>query len=162
MTETREVALELASFLDSSEATRTGLPRADLRAIAERFLDACYAGVGKKPRLLDAEDLAAILGELLPARMARKDRLAEVVPAVLAAYFDHLEATQVVTQSFELRAALERHLPAFVELVSAGRNAPAAPVHQAPFVHGAAKVGRNDPCSCGSGKKYKKCHGKGE
>jgi preprotein translocase subunit SecA len=24
----------------------------------------------------------------------------------------------------------------------------------------AAKVGRNDPCPCGSGKKYKHCHGK--
>ena len=23
------------------------------------------------------------------------------------------------------------------------------------------KLGRNDPCHCGSGKKYKKCHGKG-
>jgi preprotein translocase subunit SecA len=23
----------------------------------------------------------------------------------------------------------------------------------------AGKVGRNDPCPCGSGKKYKKCHG---
>lgn len=23
------------------------------------------------------------------------------------------------------------------------------------------KVGRNDPCPCGSGKKYKNCHGKG-
>ena len=23
------------------------------------------------------------------------------------------------------------------------------------------KVGRNDPCPCGSGKKYKKCHGRG-
>jgi preprotein translocase subunit SecA len=22
------------------------------------------------------------------------------------------------------------------------------------------KVGRNDPCPCGSGKKYKHCHGK--
>jgi preprotein translocase subunit SecA len=22
------------------------------------------------------------------------------------------------------------------------------------------KVGRNDPCPCGSGKKYKACHGK--
>ena len=22
-----------------------------------------------------------------------------------------------------------------------------------------AKVGRNEPCPCGSGKKYKKCHG---
>jgi preprotein translocase subunit SecA len=26
-------------------------------------------------------------------------------------------------------------------------------------VRAAAKVGRNDPCPCGSGKKYKKCHG---
>jgi SEC-C motif domain protein len=23
----------------------------------------------------------------------------------------------------------------------------------------APKIGRNDPCPCGSGKKYKKCHG---
>jgi preprotein translocase subunit SecA len=23
------------------------------------------------------------------------------------------------------------------------------------------KIGRNDPCPCGSGKKYKKCHGQG-
>lgn len=28
------------------------------------------------------------------------------------------------------------------------------------FVRGAPKVGRNDPCPCGSGKKYKQCHGK--
>jgi uncharacterized protein YecA (UPF0149 family) len=24
-----------------------------------------------------------------------------------------------------------------------------------------SEAGRNDPCPCGSGKKYKKCHGKG-
>jgi len=29
-----------------------------------------------------------------------------------------------------------------------------------PFVRGGEKVGRNDPCPCGSGKKYKQCHGK--
>ena len=29
-----------------------------------------------------------------------------------------------------------------------------------PFVRGGKKVGRNDPCPCGSGKKYKQCHGK--
>ncbi len=28
-----------------------------------------------------------------------------------------------------------------------------------PFVRDGAKVGRNDPCPCGSGKKYKHCHG---
>jgi preprotein translocase subunit SecA len=27
-------------------------------------------------------------------------------------------------------------------------------------VHVGAKIGRNDPCPCGSGKKYKQCHGK--
>ena len=26
-----------------------------------------------------------------------------------------------------------------------------------PAAQGSAKVGRNDPCPCGSGKKYKKC-----
>ncbi|MEM9191542.1 MAG: YchJ family protein, partial [Myxococcota bacterium] len=30
---------------------------------------------------------------------------------------------------------------------------------QEPEVRAAPKVGRNDPCPCGSGKKYKKCHG---
>jgi preprotein translocase subunit SecA len=30
----------------------------------------------------------------------------------------------------------------------------------APFVRDVPKVGRNDPCPCGSGKKYKVCHGK--
>ncbi|GGK76870.1 preprotein translocase subunit SecA [Amphritea balenae] len=29
-----------------------------------------------------------------------------------------------------------------------------------PFVREGKKVGRNDPCPCGSGKKYKQCHGK--
>jgi len=28
-----------------------------------------------------------------------------------------------------------------------------------PIVREGAKVGRNDPCPCGSGRKYKKCHG---
>jgi preprotein translocase subunit SecA len=28
------------------------------------------------------------------------------------------------------------------------------------FVRSGQKVGRNDPCPCGSGKKYKHCHGR--
>ncbi|MBP7546814.1 MAG: preprotein translocase subunit SecA, partial [Corallincola sp.] len=31
---------------------------------------------------------------------------------------------------------------------------------QAPVVREGPKVGRNDPCPCGSGKKYKQCHGR--
>ena len=36
-----------------------------------------------------------------------------------------------------------------------GAPQPTMPMKAAP------KVGRNDPCPCGSGKKYKNCHGKG-
>jgi preprotein translocase subunit SecA len=47
---------------------------------------------------------------------------------------------------------------------AAGRAAPPpAPLPAAdtaaPFVRGERKVGRNEPCPCGSGKKYKHCHG---
>jgi preprotein translocase subunit SecA len=43
-------------------------------------------------------------------------------------------------------------------LVAADAGAP-APVVQ-PFRRFNEKVGRNDPCPCGSGRKYKQCHGK--
>ncbi len=36
---------------------------------------------------------------------------------------------------------------------------PSAPTKQEPIKVG-PKIGRNDPCPCGSGKKYKNCHGK--
>jgi preprotein translocase subunit SecA len=50
----------------------------------------------------------------------------------------------------------QRRQIANLSFVGAGDAAAAKP---AP-VHAAQKVGRNDPCPCGSGLKYKKCHGK--
>ena len=38
-------------------------------------------------------------------------------------------------------------------------QAGAAPAEQPKPVRAGAKVGRNEPCPCGSGKKYKRCHG---
>jgi preprotein translocase subunit SecA len=34
------------------------------------------------------------------------------------------------------------------------------PAAAVPFERAGAKIGRNEPCPCGSGKKYKQCHGK--
>src|SRR5581483_3172913 len=45
-------------------------------------------------------------------------------------------------------------------LAAPGGGSVATPVAQKPKVNSAAEnIGRNDPCWCGSGKKYKKCHG---
>ena len=40
-------------------------------------------------------------------------------------------------------------------------EAPEIPKVAVPVVRDQPKVGRNDPCPCGNGKKYKKCCGKG-
>ena len=59
-----------------------------------------------------------------------------------------------------------QHAPFEEALVGAGADAEpegdAAPLRPkaAPFVRQMGKVGRNEPCPCGSGKKYKHCHGR--
>ncbi|MGZ8182332.1 MAG: preprotein translocase subunit SecA [Methylobacter sp.] len=50
-------------------------------------------------------------------------------------------------------------LDAYEESLQAPEQEAAVTTEQ-PFVREGNKVGRNDPCPCGSGKKYKQCHGK--
>jgi preprotein translocase subunit SecA len=49
------------------------------------------------------------------------------------------------------RGAAQRH--------DSPAGAPPLPESSGPFVRNERKVGRNEPCPCGSGKKYKHCHG---
>ena len=48
------------------------------------------------------------------------------------------------------------YLPQENEYIDPSENIKQEPIRVGP------KVGRNDPCPCGSGKKYKNCHGRGE
>jgi len=157
----KNVALEVAAFLDSSEAQALEGPSVpEIRKITELFVHLCYEELGSKPALMDGGDLHGVLGHRLPSHLKRKDPLAQHVPAVLRAYLTHLEQSQVVAHIFELRSALEGTVDEFLETVRTGHNAHHGHRPQAPVVHNAPKTGRNDPCSCGSGKKFKKCHGK--
>ncbi len=61
--------------------------------------------------------------------------------------FQHAAATAMAAESAEPAAA------------GAGGAAQPAASPQ-PFTREEPKVGRNEPCPCGSGKKYKQCHGK--
>ncbi|MBQ9726749.1 MAG: SEC-C domain-containing protein, partial [Kiritimatiellae bacterium] len=52
-----------------------------------------------------------------------------------------------------VRAATPGARPAYA-------GAPAGAGPDAPAANPYGKVGRNDPCPCGSGKKFKNCHGR--
>ena len=158
----KQSVLDVSAFLDSSHAKELSLPEEDIRRAALSFLDSCYDDLGKKPHLMDGEDAHAVLGHCMPGRMKRKDKLADQVPTILRAYLQHLEETEVLSHSFELKRGMEATFKEFQDAVRTGQEAHHGHHEkQDPFVHGAAKLGRNDPCSCGSGKKYKKCHGRG-
>jgi hypothetical protein len=155
----RETLLDTAAFLDSEQARALAeLPRADVKKIVERFLTCAYDELGVAPKLLDGEGMHSLVGHLLPAHFERKDPLGPAVIGVLRAYLDFLERNAVVIHVFEMRQALESTADEFEEVVRTGSSTHHAH-HGAekPFVHHASKTGRNDPCPCGSGRKFKQC-----
>ena len=66
-------------------------------------------------------------------------------------------AAQVSTSADELEEAFMRRKRRELEQARMAGAGDTQQVQQ--VVRGQEKVGRNDPCPCGSGKKYKKCHG---
>jgi preprotein translocase subunit SecA len=66
-------------------------------------------------------------------------------------------ARMVSTSADELEEAFLRRKRRELEQARMAGGGEAPQVQQ--VVRGQEKVGRNDPCPCGSGKKYKKCHG---
>ncbi len=66
-------------------------------------------------------------------------------------------------QHAEMPTALNQDVPAEADAAgTAGAAAGALGAEiasSAPFVRGDRKIGRNEPCPCGSGRKYKQCHG---
>ena len=65
------------------------------------------------------------------------------------------EPQDVVTEGHEKRSDMSRMQTSRPDLLTNSSE----PKTNAP-IHVEKKVGRNDPCPCGSGKKYKNCHGK--
>ncbi len=75
--------------------------------------------------------------------------------------------TDVVEKLFTVQIArqedlqrMEQRRPQPAQVSMSGGGLPQHPAGQIETVRrDMDKVGRNDPCPCGSGKKFKKCHG---
>ncbi len=72
---------------------------------------------------------------------------------------ERMEAKRVAQAEEAARHAKAQHATAENQLADGEESAADATAHQ-PVVRDERKVGRNEPCPCGSGKKYKQCHGK--
>ena len=81
----------------------------------------------------------------------------DVVKVVLTVQVRTPEDVQAVEEPPAVSNVRYQHADYDEALAAAAADPPPA---AAPFVRAGEKVGRNDPCPCGSGKKYKQCHGR--
>jgi preprotein translocase subunit SecA len=87
----------------------------------------------------------------LDAVSAEEDRMGLQRSQTIHGAFD------IFTSSGEAQAPAPEQAPR--QQLITNRGGADGPAKRAPAVRTAPAVGRNDPCPCGSGKKYKKCHG---
>ncbi len=83
----------------------------------------------------------------------------EVTRIVFTVRISSPEEVQETAPHNEVQNVQYRHADYDQPLDDAQEEGAPAPMPQQP-VQAGPKVGRNDPCPCGSGKKYKQCHGK--
>jgi preprotein translocase subunit SecA len=93
-----------------------------------------------------------VVTKLLRVKVQRQEEMAAI------------EAQDLQKHAAQLESAMARHGEDEEAAVArsggaAGRRRTASPPSMPPASKAAPKVGRNDVCPCGSGKKFKKCHG---
>ena len=92
---------------------------------------------------------------LMNVRIQSQEEIAQAEQRIEEEAERRAEAARAQHSSFDTAVA---EAPADVETMTLPEPADEAKVQ--PFKRFGDKIGRNDPCPCGSGKKYKQCHGK--
>jgi hypothetical protein len=150
---------EVAEFLSSPHARPFLGDRAGAGEVARTFLDVCYGELGVRPDLLDEEHLREALLDRLPARLDRAARASENAIAIVRALVDFRCETRPNANAWKLGAIFDEAEAQFPALLEKRGGSEVVPDAQ-PLTRPGSKLGRNDPCPCGSGRKYKKCCGK--
>ncbi|MBL6750145.1 MAG: preprotein translocase subunit SecA [Nevskia sp.] len=106
----------------------------------------------------------AVISNLARLQILSEDEIAAIEEArrrPRPMQFQHAEA-ETAAAAQEAPAPAQPSAPAAAAAPAARPlpPAPAAAARPETFVREMPKVGRNDPCPCGSGKKYKQCHGR--
>jgi preprotein translocase subunit SecA len=83
----------------------------------------------------------------------------EVTQVTMLVQIKGREDMEVVERPTELENVQFQHAD-YDEALGSAPPAEEAEATNVPFAREGVKIGRNDPCPCGSGKKYKQCHGK--
>lgn len=140
------LASEYQLFLDSGMKENAG-------PLLMAFFNAC-----EKRGVADLDGLTAgqvekVLLEDMP-RLQMKPEIRKACPQLLTGFFDFLRQTGRWPAAGAWAACADALAPKYAALIREDGS-----VRGTTYRKPGSDVGRNDPCPCGSGKKYKKCCG---
>ena len=122
-------------------------------SILGHFGDAVRAIDPDFPDEVSPGTFAKVLTESMP-RLSIDDEARAQVPEVIAAFFEYLRDDGRLGDGADWAAQVRIIGRSYRERLKPGGGVKGVTIRKAA---GASPVGRNDPCPCGSGKKYKKC-----
>ncbi len=136
---------------DFAHGDRTSLFPAPIQGVAQAVLETLMTTACERRRVAPADLDEGDIKHALLEHVARLDLDAEVrpfVPSLCRSYLEDLQRQGRLGSG----QTLGRFVGALKEaFVAADRMRPQT------FMRPGEKIGRNDPCPCGSGKKFKKC-----
>lgn len=148
-----------ASFRDS-DAGRRAHERlgSSLTPVLELFVAVCAEDLAAQPRDVDGERVREMLSTWIPARLGGSESYVREVPDLLEEFLLFAIAQQPGVSPFEIVTAVGAARTAFgAACANPSRARRGSDAPSKPFKRPGTKLGRNDPCFCGSGKKYKAC-----
>ncbi|SIO66775.1 SEC-C motif-containing protein [Singulisphaera sp. GP187] len=96
---------------------------------------------------------ATVLTERMP-RLVLPEEARPLVPEVIAQFLEYLRESGRVGEGADWAAQIRVIARSYNERLKPGGGVKGVPIRRPAEV---SSAGRNDPCPCGSGKKYKKC-----
>ena len=157
----QRIDLLVAEFLDSEHARALSPANpATRRRAALLLISSCFEDLGVDPRQLDGEALRTLYLAILAPKLAPSDELIGLLPPMGRALMAHLGETSLLTHQFEIDLALDEVEEQFHATVASIMPEERVAGRVRTIKSKGEKVGRNDPCPCGSGQKFKKCCGR--
>ena len=137
--------------------------------VTKSLLDFLFFEEKKEIKELNDEHIQHFMLEYAPRRLTFTSENAKDVPDIMSKFLIFIEDGGHISNGKQLTNVVKEHKREFLRVVTvsktAGKRTPKIAARKT--TKKAAKtpeidtrVGRNDPCPCGSGKKYKKCCGK--
>ena len=119
---------------------------------------------GKNPKQEYKREAYALFEELLNNLQHEVVKFLSLVQIKQDESADAIERKRIQEQQKERTNLVHQNATALAagnaDNAEGANGQPAEPQQQTPYTREAQKVGRNEPCPCGSGKKFKQCHGK--